>query len=89
MDVKGEIRLTGFRLMKLLSEDGHLRHSAFSPFNNKFEWAAPEVMGQRATYSEKADIYSLGITMLELATGLTPFSPPEYWPPFKVNINLF
>jgi hypothetical protein len=46
---------------------------------------APEVMAQKANFSEMIDIYSFGITALELGYNSTPY---DEWPPLKVLIKL-
>lgn len=81
VDSNGEISLTGLRQVIDMRQDGRVRTSVFSLVGNKIEWTAPEVMAQKANFSEMIDIYSFGITALELGYNSTPY---DEWPPLKV-----
>ncbi|KHJ94051.1 hypothetical protein OESDEN_06024 [Oesophagostomum dentatum] len=74
VDAKGGIRLTGFRLARRLAHG----ETSTTDFDNHMEssllWLAPEVLGQDLCgYSSKADIYSVGATLCEMANGFPPF----------------
>ena len=70
--------LTGFRDATSLIRNGErikILHTL--PLNSakSINWFAPELLEQNLLgYSEKSDIYSLGITTCELANGIAPFA---------------
>ncbi|KAJ3282658.1 hypothetical protein HK104_010783 [Borealophlyctis nickersoniae] len=70
--------------MVSLSRNGEYIQSVFSRVGDNIEWSAPEVMAQNNNYDEKADIYSFGITALELCFNRTPF---DGWPALKVLLS--
>lgn len=67
-----------------MEKDGIVNKSVFSLVGDSIEWAAPEVIAQNSNYNEKADIYSIGITALELAFNKTPF---DGFPPMQVLLS--
>ncbi|KAJ3191398.1 hypothetical protein HK101_007810 [Irineochytrium annulatum] len=84
LDGDGDVRLSGLRQLVSLSQHGLHRKSVFSLVGDNIEWAAPELTAQNANYDTKVDIYSFGITALELAFNRTPF---DQWPAMKVLLS--
>lgn len=74
LDSTGGVRLTGFRLARKLAPGQSTTTDFDSHLESSLLWLAPEVLGQDLSgYSTRADIYSVGATLCEMANGFPPF----------------
>ncbi|KAL1202925.1 Mitogen-activated protein kinase kinase 1 [Cardamine amara subsp. amara] len=69
---RGEVKITDFGVSKILTSTSSLANS----FVGTFPYMSPERISA-TSYSNKSDIWSLGLVMLECATGKFPYTPPE------------
>lgn len=75
LDSTGTVRLTGFRLARKLTFDEQSTTDFDSHLEPSLLWLAPEVLGQDLNgYSTRADMYSVGVTICEMANGFPPFA---------------
>ena len=84
IDAEGDVRLADFGFSVSLYRGGEL-HSKAATFVGSHGWMAPEVLEQASGYDAAADIWSFGITAIELTRGAAPYAGMA---PLKVMLRV-
>eukprot|EP01080_Neovahlkampfia_damariscottae_P009324 gene9324-1411_t len=84
IDKKGIIKLCDFTGAGNLFEQG-IKREQRTTYIGTIQWMAPEVLEQSKGYDAKADVWSFGITCIELVKGKVPFADFQ---PMKVMVAI-
>lgn len=80
---EGTVKIGDFGVAASLLEEGRKR--ARYTVIGTLSYMAPEVLNKEISYTQKADIWSLGITAYEFATGSSPY---QNFPPLSIVIQI-
>lgn len=82
IDMEGHIRIVDFGLAKFLGEDELSYSVCGSP-----EYLSPEMLRLGQGHDRRVDIYSLGVLLFEMLTGLPPFYSEDQHEMFNSVVN--
>ncbi|KAF8601055.1 kinase-like protein [Ceratobasidium sp. AG-I] len=72
LDGGGNIKLTDFGLS--IMHEQAMQFSETDPGGGTMRWMAPELLDETTGRCQEADVYAMGMTMMEIITGRIPFS---------------
>lgn len=76
VDKNDQVRVLDFGLSRVTFKDDDTSLTATGQFVGSFAWASPEqASGGKSKPDERSDIYSLGLILLRLLTGIKPLPP--------------
>jgi Serine/threonine protein kinase len=79
VDAAGNVRLTGFGIASRLPRERQTP-APLEVIAGTFAYMAPEQTGRmNRSIDARSDLYSLGVTLYEMATGTLPSPPPTPW----------
>ena len=78
VDMDGHIRIADFGLSKIIEENGRSYSFCGSP-----EYLSPEMLQSMEGHDRRIDIYSLGVLLYEMLTGLPPFFDEDHQKMFE------
>lgn len=87
IDLDGHVRIADFGLSKIIKEEELSNTICGSP-----EYLSPEMLQSGEGHDRRVDIYSLGVLLYEMLTGLPPFYDKDHQKMFvkivKDDLNL-
>ena len=72
LSLDGQVKVGGVSSSATMIQEGHRKRARYTMMSPS-PYAAPEVLMEGAGYSEKVDIWSLGIIAYEICVGKTPY----------------
>ncbi|KAF8593479.1 kinase-like protein [Ceratobasidium sp. AG-I] len=85
LDENGVLKLTDFGLS--IMHDQAMRFSESDAGGGTMRWMAPELLTEEGVRCRETDVYAMGMTMMEIATGRVPFSEIRSGPAVAVAVS--